>query len=216
MSQKSSMTIDGLCDAILSRAGSASRLIIAVAGPPGAGKSTVADLVASRLMGRGESAEVLPMDGFHMDNGILEERGLLPRKGAPQTFDLRGFIDVLKAVRAAEEEVLVPVFDRSRELAIASARAISPSHRFIFVEGNYLLLGEGGWERLPPLFDFAIMLAPPVEELERRLLDRWAFYGLTGEALDAKMNGNDMPNVRLVLEKSSGEDLRVASLDIGR
>jgi len=108
------MQLDELCDLILKTEEGKSRSLIAVAGPPGAGKSTLADILASKLSGRGETAEVLPMDGFHMDNGILEERGLLARKGAPNTFDLRGFIDVVQAVKAAEDEVLVPVFDRSR------------------------------------------------------------------------------------------------------
>ncbi|TWF54460.1 nucleoside triphosphate hydrolase [Neorhizobium alkalisoli] len=208
------MTIDELCDVILGRSMRAGRSMIAIAGPPGSGKSTLAERLALRLSERGETAEVLPMDGFHMDNGLLQDRGLLARKGAPQTFDLRGFADVLKAVKAGEEEVLVPVFDRSRELAIAAARVVSPDHRFIIVEGNYLLLGEGGWQRLRPYFDFAVMLAPPIEELEKRLLARWHYYGLSGEALDAKMYGNDLPNVRLVLERSSGADLVLESCDL--
>lgn len=208
------MQLDELCDLILKTEEGKSRSLIAVAGPPGAGKSTLADILASKLSGRGETAEVLPMDGFHMDNGILEERGLLARKGAPNTFDLRGFIDVVQAVKAAEDEVLVPVFDRSRELAIAAARVVSPRHRFIVIEGNYLLLGEGGWERLAPLFDYRILLAPPIEELQRRLEARWTFYGLAGQAFEDKMHGNDMPNVRLVLEKSKGADLVLERLDL--
>jgi pantothenate kinase len=200
-------TIDEVCDSILRAAGDERRAMIAVAGPPGAGKSTLADALAHRLVERGETAEVLPMDGFHMDDTILASRGLLARKGAPETFDLRGFIDVLKAVRSAEEDVLVPVFDRSRELAVAAARVVAPTHRFIVVEGNYLLLGEGRWSDLKPIFDYSIMLAPPVEELERRLIARWRYYGLSDAALDAKVYDNDLPNVRLVLSKSAQADL---------
>ena len=202
-----STTIEAVCEGILNRAGHARRFMIAVAGPPGAGKSTLADVLAHRLVARGETAEVLPMDGFHMDNEVLVRKDLLARKGAPDTFDLRGFIDVVKAVRAAEEEVLVPVFDRDRELAIAAARIIAPSHRFIVVEGNYLLLQQGKWTELKALFDYAIMLSPPVEELEQRLIARWHHYGLTGDALSEKLYGNDMPNVRLVLSQSAGADL---------
>ncbi|MEK1865241.1 MAG: nucleoside/nucleotide kinase family protein, partial [Rhizobium leguminosarum] len=114
--------IDEIAGAVLDRAGHSKRFLIAIAGPPGAGKSTMADNLAEALKARGESAEVLPMDGFHMDNAILIERGLLARKGIPETFDVRGFLDIIRAVRLADQEVLVPVFDRSRELAIASAR----------------------------------------------------------------------------------------------
>ena len=94
---------------------------------PVLGKSTMADQLADALKARGESAEVLPMDGFHIDNGLLIERGLLARKGVPESFDVRGFLDILRAVRAADQEVLVPVFDQSREIAISLARVVSPA-----------------------------------------------------------------------------------------
>jgi pantothenate kinase len=201
------ITLDHLCQDILKRAGNSPRYVIAVAGPPGAGKSTLSEALAARLSELAEPSTVLPMDGFHMDNAVLEQKGRLKRKGAPDTFDLRGFTDVLKAVREGSQEVLSPVFDRSRELAIAAARVISPDHRFIVAEGNYLLLKQGRWADLRPLFDLAILLAPPFEELERRLTERWRYYGLTGEALDEKLNGNDLPNVRLVLSESGKADI---------
>ncbi len=207
MTAEMTPTLDDLCDDVLARAGTLRRYVIGIAGPPGAGKSTLAEAFGARLVERGEAAVVLPMDGFHMDNAVLEAKGRLARKGAPDTFDLRAFIDMLKAVREGKEEVLSPVFDRSRELAIASARVIPVEARIIIVEGNYLLLQEGRWKELRAFFDFAILLSPPFEELERRLYDRWHFYGLTGEALDVKMNGNDLPNVRLVLSQSAGADV---------
>lgn len=146
--------IDEIAGAVLDRAGHSKRFLVAIAGPPGAGKSTMADNLAEALKAKGESAEVLPMDGFHMDNAILIERGLLARKGIPETFDVRGFLDIIRAVRLADQEVLVPVFDRSRELAIASARPVSPDHRFIIVEGNYLLfsLGNGPNSKASSIF----------------------------------------------------------------
>jgi pantothenate kinase-related protein Tda10 len=115
------LKLETIVEDVLRRAEGQSRFIIAIAGPPGAGKSTLADALCDALRARGETAAVLPMDGFHMDNGILEERGLLSRKGAPETFDVRGFLDIVSAVLEGGQEVLVPVFDRSREIAIASA-----------------------------------------------------------------------------------------------
>ncbi len=200
-------TVSEICAGIRARAGNARRFVVAVAGPPGAGKSTLAEVIAKEFSAAGEAAEVLPMDGFHMDNAVLEEKGILARKGAPASFDVRGFTDILKAVRSGEEEVLVPVFDRSREIAIAAARVISTDCRFVVVEGNYLLLQQERWKDLRPLYDFALLLSPPVEELERRLIARWRFYGLSAQALETKLYGNDMPNVRLVLSQSAGADL---------
>ena len=145
-----------------------------------------------------------------MDNAILIERGLLARKGIPETFDVRGFIDIVRAVRPADQEVLVPVFDRSRELAIASARVVSPDHRFIIVEGNYLLFSRGKWAELEGMFDYSIMLAPPIEVLEERLWDRWRGYRLSEEAARAKVYENDLPNGRLILENRRPADITLA------
>ncbi|WP_454848039.1 nucleoside triphosphate hydrolase [Rhizobium binxianense] len=199
--------IDEIVGEVLDRAGDVRRFLIAIAGPPGAGKSTMADNLANALRASGETAEVLPMDGFHMDNAILIERGLLARKGIPETFDVRGFLDIIRAVRPADQEVLVPVFDRSREIAIASARAIAPEHRFIIVEGNYLLFSQGKWAELEGVFDYSIMLAPPIELLEERLWARWRGYNLTEDAASAKVYGNDLPNGRLILENRRPADV---------
>lgn len=199
--------IDDIVGEVLSRAGEARRFLIAIAGPPGAGKSTMADNVANGLRALGESAAILPMDGFHMDNAVLIERGLLARKGIPETFDVRGFLDIVRAVRPADQEVLVPVFDRSRELAIASARPIDPQDRFIIIEGNYLLFTQGKWAELDGIFDYTIMLAPPMEVLEERLWDRWRGYKLTEEEASAKVYGNDLPNGRLILENRRPADI---------
>jgi len=205
-----SLTAEDIAATIIRRAEGARRFLVAIAGPPGAGKSTLAERLAEILRAREERAVVLPMDGFHMDNGILAERGLLPRKGAPETFDVRGFADIVRAVRAGDEDVLVPVFDRDREIAIASARSIAPQDRIVLVEGNYLLLDEAPWSGLAPLFDFALFVAPAIDELECRLTARWQGYNLDAAAIDWKLNGNDLPNARLVLERS-----RLADLTIG-
>ncbi len=205
-----SATIEEIAGDLVRRADGAKRFLVAIAGPPGAGKSTMADSLAAALRAQGESAEVLPMDGFHMDNAILIERGLLARKGIPETFDVRGFIDIVRAVRPADQEVLVPVFDRSRELAIASARVVSPDHRFIIVEGNYLLFSRGKWAELEGMFDYSIMLAPPIEVLEERLWDRWRGYRLSEEAARAKVYENDLPNGRLILENRRPADITLA------
>ncbi|MBB3567892.1 nucleoside triphosphate hydrolase [Rhizobium sp. BK491] len=204
-----SVSLDDVAGEIIARAGNTKRFLVAIAGPPGAGKSTLADNVAKALKARGESAEVLPMDGFHMDNAVLIEKGLLKRKGVPDSFDVRAFLDIVRAVRAADQEVLVPVFDRSREIAIASARIVSADHRFIVIEGNYLLFNQGKWAELEGMFDYSIMLAPPMEVLEERLWARWRGYDLDEEAARAKVYGNDLPNGRLILENRRRADVTI-------
>lgn len=202
-------SVDDIAAGILRRAGDAKRFVVGIAGPPGAGKSTLADALREGLVARGERAEILPMDGFHMDNAILEARGLLPRKGAPETFDVRGFVDILEAVKRGGEEVLVPVFDRSREIAIASARTVSPETRIVLVEGNYLLLDEAPWSKLDGRFDYTVYVGPAYDVLEERLRQRWQHYGLDEEAIRQKLYGNDLPNGKRVSERSRPADLRI-------
>lgn len=201
--------LDDIAETVVRRAEGARRFLVGIAGPPGAGKSTLADALREVLVARGETAEVLPMDGFHMDNGILEARGLLPRKGAPETFDVRGFADILNAVRTADEEVLVPVFDRSREIAIASARAVAAETRFVLVEGNYLLLDEDPWARLAGKFDLTIFVGPSYAVLEERLRQRWIHYGLDEAGIEWKLHGNDLPNGRRIIENSRKADIHI-------
>jgi pantothenate kinase len=204
------LKVDALADEIVRRAEGTTRFMVGIAGPPGGGKSTLADALSERLTQLGEAPAVLPMDGFHLDNGLLGERGLLPRKGAPETFDVRGLRDILKAVRAGGE-VLVPVFDRDRELAICAARRIAPEDRIILVEGNYVLLDREPWRDIATLFDLKVMVAPQEDELERRLIARWVHYRLSPDEIHAKLHDNDLPNGRLVITASHPADI---TLDI--
>ncbi|MGR3511464.1 MAG: AAA family ATPase [Paracoccaceae bacterium] len=188
-----------LVDLLLVR-GATGRHITAIAGPPGSGKSHIADALAKALNAREPaSAAVFPMDGYHFDDAVLEARGWRARKGAPHTFDLGGFAAMLERLRSnAEDEIAVPVFDRGLEISRNAARFIAQSQRHVIVEGNYLLLDQVPWRDLR--FDTTVFLDVPMAELERRLLTRWS--ELEGEALTSKMEVNDLPNARLVVEQS--------------
>jgi pantothenate kinase len=173
------------------------RLMVAIAGPPGAGKSSFSETLLP-LLPEGTAA-IVQMDGFHYDNAILETRGLLPRKGAPETFDFSGFRHLLERLRAADDEVTVPVFDRAADLARANASIVTPEIKFVLVEGNYLLLEEGPWYGLAPLFDFSIFIDVPRAELARRLVQRWVEHGLSPEAARERAFSNDMANAERIL-----------------
>ncbi len=190
---------------IFRRAGKARRFVVAIAGPPGAGKSTLSSALHGVLP---EGAvEVVPMDGFHYDDAVLERRGLRSRKGAPETFDFAGFEVLLKRIRAGEPDIAIPVFDRSVELSRAAAAVIGADVRFVLVEGNYLLLDEEPWSRLAPLFDFSIFLDVPRGELERRLRQRWHEHGRSEADALAWIASNDMPNIERVLARRRPADL---------
>lgn len=198
------MTARALAAGIRDRATGRARFITAIAGPPGAGKSTLAGAVAAAL---GPSAKVVPMDGFHYDNDVLRARGLLARKGSPESFDAVGLIALMSRLRVGGE-VAIPVFDRAADLARAGADVITDDHRFLLVEGNYLLLDEAPWSDLPPLFDLTVFLDVPEDELERRLVRRWLDHGLDPVAARERALSNDIPNARRVLAGSRPAVLR--------
>jgi pantothenate kinase len=190
---------------IFKRAGGQRRFIVAIAGPPGAGKSTLSSQLHD-LLPEG-SAAVVPMDGFHYDDAILESRGLRGRKGAPETFDYFGFEALLKRIRAVEPDIAIPVFDRTMELSRAAAAIIPAEVKFILVEGNYLALDEAPWSGLAPLFDFSLFVDVPRPELERRLMQRWHEHGKSEEEARAWIASNDMPNIERVLARRRQADL---------
>jgi pantothenate kinase len=187
------------------------RTITAVAGPPASGKSTLAEVIMARLNDdEPGSATVVPLDGFHYDDMVLVERGLRPRKGAPETFDCAGFAHLLSRLAAnGEDEIAIPVFDRLIEISRGSARIIARSVKYIVCEGNYLLLAREPWSRLAQFFDITVFLDAAEDELRRRLLARWK--DLSGAELTAKIDGNDMINARTVRAESVEPDFLLAS-----
>ena len=173
------------------------RRMIALAGPPATGKSTVAEALCHRLRNRGEAVSVVPMDGFHLDNRVLEARGLLSRKGAPETFDAAGFIALIKRLKEGGE-VVIPVFDRARDIAIAGASVVPVETRTVIVEGNYLMFDEDPWRALASLWDLAVYLDAPEDELRARLVLRWRDHGYDDDAALARAEENDLANARRI------------------
>lgn len=197
--------IASVAAAIFKHAGKSRRAIIAVAGPPGAGKSTITQELVGLLPAG--SAAVAPMDGFHYDDAVLDARGLRARKGAPETFDFDGYATLLARLRAGDRDVAIPIFDRSMELSRAAAAVVAQNVKFVLTEGNYLLLDEEPWSRLAPLFDFTIFLDVPRAELERRLIQRWLDHGRTPEDGRKWVDTNDLPNVDRVLGRRRKADM---------
>ncbi|SLN58141.1 nucleoside/nucleotide kinase family protein [Pseudooctadecabacter jejudonensis] len=177
------------------------RVIVAISGPPASGKSTLAEELARRLNAQKCQTVIVPQDGFHLDNQVLEARGDLARKGAPHTFDGAGFVHLVRRLKE-RADVVVPVFDRARDLAVAGARVVPAEAEVVVVEGNYLLFDEAPWFNLAPLWSLSVQLHVPLPELRARLIQRWLHHGFSSAAAKRRAESNDVPNAQAVMEKA--------------
>ena len=190
-----------------------SPVMVAIAGPPASGKSTLAETMQTHFTAEGVACALLPMDGFHLDNAVLEAKGLLARKGSPASFDVHGFIALVQRAKQGtlgdDTPVYAPRFERQWDIAVASATEIS-NHRLILIEGNYLLYNQPPWDVLHGLWDVSLWLDVPLNVIESRCMARWHSHGLDSTAAQKRTQGNDLINARMVVENS-----RVADFILG-
>ncbi len=193
--------------------------MVGIVGAPGAGKSTLAEAVADRFArlrvpASGDpgaaperAAVCVPMDGFHLSNVELVRLGLANRKGAPETFDGWGFVHLMRRLRAADEPVYAPAFNRGLNESIGSAIPIFPPVELVVVEGNYLLLPTDPWVRARPLFDLTIYIDVPDQVRVPRLVRRQRSRGLDRAAAHDWVHRSDEANARLIMATRETADV---------
>ncbi|KAJ2062472.1 hypothetical protein GGI17_002364 [Coemansia sp. S146] len=154
----SESTVDELAQylvALLGEHEKSRRVIVAVAGGPGSGKSHVSQLVCQAINSKVEEgiAVVVPMDGFHWPRSHLlameDPERAMQRRGAPWTFDSEGFVATVKLVRdsssSSSKVVRVPAFDHAAGDPVFDTIAVTPQHRIVLVEGLYAHVSEEPW-----------------------------------------------------------------------
>ncbi|OFJ69565.1 nucleoside/nucleotide kinase family protein [Actinomyces sp. HMSC06A08] len=181
----------------------AARLLIGIAGCPGAGKTTLTHLLLDAL----PEAGWVPMDGFHFSDAVLADKGLLERKGAPETFDTGGYFSALSRLKQGGEDVYVPSFDRDLEQPLAAGIKISSTCKTIISEGNYLLLPRPEWARVRELFDEVWFVDTPQELRISRLVNRHMRYGKTPQFAREWVQEVDQTNAALIEAATGRADL---------
>lgn len=172
---------------------SGGRRLLGITGPPGAGKSALAAALASAL-----AAVVVPMDGFHLPDAELRRLNRLERKGAPDTFRAASYVALLGRLRAGDDAVRAPAFDREREQTIPGAITVARDAPLVITEGNYLLLEQEPWCSARDLLDEVWFLDHP-RRIEW-LIGRHIRHGRdAADAYARATSGSDADNARLII-----------------
>ena len=184
-----------------------SRRVLGITGPPGAGKSLLAARLVEALR---PDAALVAMDGFHLDDAVLHALGRRDRKGAPDTFDVGGYVSLLRRLRSADEEVVyAPEFDRSIEASRTAAVHVLREVPLVVTEGNYLLLDQPGWRDVRPLLDTVWYLDVDHGVRLQRLVDRHVAHGRSHAEAVAWAHGTDQRNAELIARTRCLADLQV-------
>lgn len=202
-------TLDDLLRVVEALRAGKRRAILGITGAPGSGKSTLGELLAEALEG---NAVLVSLDGFHLANEELHRLGLHPRKGAPETFDVGGYVNLLRRLRRADEEVVyAPRFDRGLEESIGSAVPVPRATPLVITEGNYLLLDTGEWSEVAGLLDEVWYVDPGEDVRLDRLVNRHVQFGRSAEEATERSHGSDQRNADLIVA-TRGRATRVVRL----
>ncbi len=192
-----------------------SRLLVMLAAPPGAGKSTLASFLEHLAQNAlpGKKVQAIGMDGFHRRQEYLTSHTteiggrqvlMVDIKGAPVTFDLERLKEKITELMS-RKECGWPVYNRLLHNPVEDAVLVDGD--IIILEGNYLLLDADGWRDLSDMADFSISIKAEPSILRKRLIERKISTGCSQEKAEKFVDFSDMANVAVCLEKTKGADL---------
>lgn len=186
------------------------RMIVLLAAPPAAGKSTLAAFLEQLSGGR---LQALGMDGFHRHQEEIlrstvvrggEEIPMVRVKGAPESFDVQKLHRTLERLKAGEE-MRFPIYDRRLHDVVEDVQEVTG--RVLLIEGNWLMLDEDIWRDLPG--DIRIFADAEETLLKDRVIDRRLRTGRTKEEALQLYQDSDGPNIRLCMQKHIAPDVHL-------
>ena len=192
-----------------------SRYFLGITGCPAAGKSVLSRELADEINFRtgDDLAVIIPMDGFHLPNNILEERGLIKSKGAPETFDADSFVELINRLHEfPDQSIMCPAYDRRTHDPVENAITIQPGNRLIIVEGNYLLLNISPWNTIHTKMNEVWYIDAPLQTVKERLFHRHISGGASKDEAERKVASVDLPNAELIKKTCSLAD-KIICLD---
>lgn len=205
MHKKYTTAVEDAAQRVLALTEGADRILIGIVGAPGVGKSTFAGDVTRQL---GQQAICVGMDGFHLANTVLTSLGRAHAKGAIDTFDAAGFVNLVHRLARAEEEITyAPEFRREIDESVAGAIPVPRSTRIVILEGNYLLVDADPWRAIPDLLTESWYLVVDEDIRLSRLQERHRRFGASPELAREKAFGNDQSNAQLIMGSRERADL---------
>jgi len=151
--------------------------VIGVAGSVAVGKSTVSRLL-KELLSRWEGTprvELITTDGFLFPNAELERRGIMSRKGFPESYDRLALLKFVADVKSGAAEVSAPVYSHLSYDIVPGERAVAHAPDVLIVEGLNVLQSPGSGQELAlsDFFDFKIYVDADTENVTRWFLNRF-------------------------------------------
>lgn len=162
-------------DAFLGRPAAQPPYIIAIAGSVAVGKSTFARVLRTLIARWPDRPKVdlITTDGFLHPNAVLDERGLMTRKGFPESYDMRRMINFLADIKAGEAEVAAPLYSHVAYDIVPGERQVIARPDVLIFEGLNVLQSGQFPVLASDFFDFSVYLDADEADIQAWYLERF-------------------------------------------
>lgn len=199
------------------------RIVVFLAAPPATGKSTLVNFLTTLAAKTPDLTPItaVGMDGFHhyqdylLSHTVMRDGKEIPMtlvKGSPISFDLKALKERISRVKT---EASCPWPEYNRKIHNPVDDAVRIEGDIVLIEGNYLLLDEEGWRDLKDYADYTVRILADEKDVRDRLIWRRTVNGVPQDEAVYLVDTNDIPNVRLCMEKSMDGDITLRLTENG-